>query len=418
VADLLTLGLIGGGIWAASKLFGKGKGKGAGSPGVVSSGFEPFPPDVQPAAWFQAVSVQWAPAGQLGDGGGRVALTYRGKAQGDAAQNRLKNDASFRKPMADGFRLVVSEYLANPAANGIGTPYLLLVPDGFSRASVPSDWGPLRQLYAPPPGSFGAPLPGPAGGGAMPGPFGGETPGQVPGVKADPFAEIGDPATRQKAKELYINDDASLLELDVVAKELDLAGYHASAAALRARRQELALRHSIDAKVRGGWLYVVRQNDLPWKVAQHYGGIKPGVIGELAKANPTVSANNWTGWHPGVEILLPGTWPDPSLKPLPPLAVGKPSAPQQQTAPKPTTPLPSTPSGPIAAAPGTYPGQYIDPATGKPVKAPGSLPWTDPGNPWGAAGPPGSPLPGGGMIASMPPLGDVASAALQAFGGE
>lgn len=337
--DLITLAALGGAAYLALQMRNKKKGSGGGGaipPGEnVSSGFEPFGPDQQGSAWYAAISQNWTFTGELGDNLGHRAQTYRGAQINDPAQaatNRVKFDAAFRQAMSKGYRVVVSDLLSAASAF---PPYLLLVPDGFNRASVPSDWGPLRQLYAPPPGSFGVPAGG--GGGVNPGPFGDPPPG--PG--GSPFDEIPDAATRAQVQELFSSETAGLLELDEMAKLLDKAGYPASAAALRERRKQVALQRQVEAKSRGGWLYVLRANEaLPFKLAQYYSGQKPGALKQLGDLNPTVSqGGSWKGWYAGNEILLPGTWKDPSLLPLPPLTQG--------SAPKPTTSstTPQTPPG-------------------------------------------------------------------------
>lgn len=338
---------------------------------AVSSGFEPLPPQQQGEAWWEAVSRQWMSTGPVGDSTGRIAHTMRGAAKGDPAANRPINDQKFRSMMAQGYRVVVSTDVF-----GGEYPYLAFVPDGFLRSSLPA-WGELRMLFAPAPGSFGAPATGPLG----------DLP---PGGDKDPlpstsvFGEIKDASTRQQVIDLYENPDAGLLELEETAVELDKAGYKASAAALRERRKALALQRQLQAKARGGWLYVVRHNDLPFKVAQHYGGVRPKALQEMASLNPTIAANNWKGWHPGEEILLPGSWPDPTLKGLPPLAGGTAPTPKDQggTLPGTNTPNPwPTPWGPYFA-PGTGPA-LAGTSTTKPAGVGSWYPHPTPNSPTG-----------------------------------
>jgi hypothetical protein len=356
----ISIGLVAGGLFLASRLFGKKKGSSVDvpPPEVISTGFEPFGPDHQAMAWYAATSLQWVFAGQLGDNAGRVAYTYRGKPGGSQAAN----DLAFRKAMSDGMRVVVS-----PSVMGGGgiPPYLLLVPDAFSAASVPSDWGPLRQMYAPPPGSFGTPPSGGLPNGTPSGPG-------YPGNPGDPLGEIPDPETKAQIRKLLTSDGVSLLDLDDTAKELDAAGYPAAAQAVRDRRKQVALQRTLEAKQRGGWLYVIRLNEaLPFKLAQYYGGIRPKALKELQDANPKIATGgSWSGWIAGEEILLPGAWPDPSLKPLPPLTQGSAPKPSGSTGPiGPTGPNP--PGKP-------KPGYYVDPITGKPLGRPGDEPWMAP----------------------------------------
>lgn len=299
---------------------GRKKKSGGGDPasggggGVVETGFPTFSPDAQAKAWYLATSAQWTPTGEVGDNAGRIAYTNRGAIKTDSDAQRAANDAWFRNAMAKGFRPVVSDTLVISGASATPPPYLVFVPDGFSRGSLPADWGPLLQLYAPPPGYNNG---GPGGIGGV-----GQQP-QQPQQPADPFAEITDKALRAQIKALAESDTVGLLDLDQTAAELDAAGYTASANVLREHRKDLTLRRKIEAQQRGGYLYVVRQNDLPSLVAQHYGGKKIGVISELQKLNPTVSTGGtWSQWFEGTEILLPVKWGDPSLKPLPPLAGG------------------------------------------------------------------------------------------------
>lgn len=395
--DLMTLGGLAVLGYFGIKAIGQKKGAGGaeGGSSAASSGFTPFPPEQQAAAWYGATGLQWTFAGEIGDNASRLAHTYRGKAQGEAGANRVTNDATFRKAMGDGFRIVVSPYVVNPGSELIAAgsmPYLLLVPDGFSRASIPTDWGPLQQLYAPPPGSFGAPLP---GGGAAPSPFGqGQAPGAAPGT-SDPFAEIPDAAFRSKIRDIATSPDTSLMDLDVTAQELDKAGFAASAAALRERRKQVALERSVEAKTRGGWLYVVRSGDIPFKVAQWYGrnpdgSVRPGALSEMSKTNPTVSPNNWKpGWQVGKEILLPGAWPDPSAKPAPPLAAG-PLPP-----PPAGTPVPQPTPGPTPGAPTqvdtpwgiSTPAAPMPPGTTQSKTNPGQEPFPIPWAPYVLFGP-------------------------------
>ncbi len=302
-----------GGLGAAYLLF-RGRGGKAAPPKALDQGnaasFATWPPDEQGAAWYATISHTWTPTGPLGDNGGRVCQTYRGaRATEGADAVRARNDASLRELMGQGYRIAVSRSVIGAASGEV--PYLVTYPDGFSRASLPASWGDLRQLFAPPPGSLGSPAPN----------FGGSV-DPLDGPDADPFSDMPEPA-RSQAREQYKSDTVSLLDLEETAKELDKAGYPRAAAAMRRRRDELRLSRSLAAKERGGWLYTVRSGDLPYKVAQWYGGVKPNVLRDLAAKNPEVSANNWAGWIVGRDVLLPGTWPDPSLKPLPPVAVGQ-----------------------------------------------------------------------------------------------
>lgn len=284
--------------------------KGAGSAeGVTTDDFSAWPPEQQGQAWYAAISTPWEKAGPyMAPFGNKEAQTYRFLNGGIPDAVRVPNDANFRSLMAQGYRLA-----ANADVLGGPNPLLVVYPDGFPRSGLPASWGVLRQLFAPPPGSFGAP---PNGGGGGLG-------GSVPlGGGSDPFAALPEPS-RSSARELYQSDSASLLDLEDMAKVLDKAGFAEAAAALRKRRDELKLSRQLDAQSRGGWLYTVRQGDLPFKVAQHYGGVKPGSLKELAAINPGVSVNDWKGWIGGTDVLLPKAWPDPSLKPLPPLAQGQ-----------------------------------------------------------------------------------------------
>lgn len=307
-----------GGIALGLYLLSRMKKSAGGAEGVTTDDFSAWPPEQQGQAWYAAVSTPWAPAGPIASKGGQEAQTYRGSSSERGIQSRLAggspdavripNDANFRSLMAQGYRIAVNTDIFGGAA-----PLLVVYPDGFARSSLPPSWGVLRQLFAPPPGSLGTP---PNGGGG----FGGSV--QPLGGGPDPFAALPEPS-RSSARELYQSDSASLLDLEDMAKVLDKAGFAEAAAALRKRRDELKLSRQLDAQSRGGWLYTVRQGDLPFKVAQHYGGVKPGSLKELAAINPGVSANDWKGWIGGTDVLLPKAWPDPSLKPLPPLAQGQ-----------------------------------------------------------------------------------------------
>lgn len=303
----MTIGLVAIGAYVLSRLAGR---KNASSSSVeTASNFAPFPPDQQGQGWYAACSLQWSEIAPQRDARGRIARVYRGTAAGEAASNRMTNDIAFRAMMGDGYRIAVSESVLY----GGGVPTLIAFEDGFSAASLPAELGTLRLLYAPAQGSLGQP-PGP-----NPGPIfnGSVDPG---GLAA--FEELPEPA-RSQARELYQSDTASLYELAKTADELDKAGYHASATALRKRRDALLLSRGIEANKRGGWLYIVRTGDLPFNVAQYYGGKKPGVLKEMATLNPDVAkGGTWKGWIGGCEVLLPATWPDPALKPLPPLASG------------------------------------------------------------------------------------------------
>jgi hypothetical protein len=307
----LTIALAGGLAYLALRAFGgKKAGGGGGAPESTSSAFPPFPPDQQAAAWYAATGLQWSPIADQRDSAGRVARAYRGQSGGDPGTNRTINDASFRQLMSQGYRVAVSESVLY--GGGIAT--MLTFADGFGAGGVPPELGTLRLLFAPPPGSLGQPGPGPVPN------FGGSV---EPSLGA--FAAVPEPA-KSKAIALYQSDEASLLELDNVAKELDKAGYPEAAAAMRKRRDDLLLARSLEAKERGGWLYVVRTGDLPINVAQWYGGNKAGVLKELSSVNRasgvSTSTSEWPGWIGGREVLLPAGWPDPGLKALPPLASG------------------------------------------------------------------------------------------------
>lgn len=359
---------------------------------VGPQSFEPFSPSEQGAAWYAATGLQWMPATSLGDNAGHTASVYRGASLGDSMANRAKNDRDFRQAAASGLRLVVNTSVLTPVPGM--APYLLLVPDGFNRASVPSSWGDFRQLYAPPPGTV-APGPGPY------------PPGPVPSPGGDPFAEIPDAALRDQVRQVYESESVGLLELDATAKALDKEGYPASAEAIRQRRKTVALQRSLEAQQRGGWLYVVRRGDIPFVIAQWYGGVRPNSLKELREANPSIAANNWKpGWQVGVEILLPGKWPDPSLKPAP----ATPSGPGGPV--KPSTPS-GGPQGPTAQQP-ARPGYYIDPATGLPIGRPGDAPWMAPPGSLGAA----APGAGGGLPASLPAaMTPMVESVMSRFGG-
>ncbi len=345
----LTLGLVALGAYVVSKLAGR---KSASSSSVeTASNFAPFPPDQQGQAWYAACSLQWSEIAPQRDARGRIARVYRGTTAGEAASNRMTNDIAFRQMMGDGYRIAVSESVLY----GGGVPTLIAFEDGFSSAALPPELGTLRLLYAPAQGSLGQP----------PGP----NPGPIFGGSVDPgglaaFEELPEPA-RSQARELYQSDTASLYELDKTATELDKAGYRASAAALRKRRDALLLSRGIEANKRGGWFYVVRTGDIPITVAQYYGGAKPGVLKAMSAINRengvSISESKWPGWYGGREVLLPATWPDPALKPLPPLASGGGNA----------------QGAPVPGGGGTPPGGFsstmtpwksdIRPATGVPI---------------------------------------------------
>lgn len=314
----ITIGLAGAAVLGLLALRKKKKGDAPQLPtGSDAAGFQGFAPGAQEKAWYMACSVQWTPSGSITDAAGKVALTHRGIFAGDKGDVlRQSNDLWFRGMMDKGYNIIVSDRIVIPEQGA--APYMAFVPQGFPASRIPGEWGPMLQLYAPPPGWLAQMNQGQGGGGVNPGPF-------PNGDPSDPFSEIPDATIRAKVKELYASDTAGLRDLEETAKELDKAGYPKSAAALRKRRDSLKLARSIDAQKAGGYLYVVRMNDLPINVAQHYGGKKPGVLAQMVKLNPTVAANKWKGWVEGAEVLLPVEWGDPQLKPLPPLASGKPA---------------------------------------------------------------------------------------------
>ena len=335
-----------GGIALGLYLLSRMKKSAGGAEGVTTDDFGAWPPEQQGQAWYAAISTPWAPAGPIASKGGQEAQTYRKLAGGSPDAVRIPNDANFRSLMAQGYRIAVNTDIFGGAA-----PLLVVYPDGFARSSLPPSWGVPRQLFAPPPGSLGTP---PNGGGG----FGGSV--QPLGGGPDPFAALPEPS-RSSARELYQSDSASLLDLEDMAKVLDKAGFPEAAAALRKRRDELKLSRELDAQSRGGWLYTLRNNEaLPFKLAQYYGGVRPGALKELAAVNPSVSANNWKGWIGGTDILLPKAWPDPALKPLPPLTQGQlPAGGGGGSGPanSGTGPTVGTPYGPYT------PGQPLPPGT-------------------------------------------------------
>lgn len=83
-------------------------------------------------------------------------------------------------------------------------------------------------------------------------------------------------------------------------------------------RAERLARRPAEAAARGGWIYVVLGGVKPLDVAQRYGGKRPGVLSELAAANPGVAqGETWAGWWNGRGVLLPAHWRDPLLTPRP-----------------------------------------------------------------------------------------------------
>lgn len=306
----LTVGLaLAAGLGYLALKGGKGK-KTPALPEGGDPGFQGFAPEAQQKAWYMATSIPWTATGSITDNGA-IALTYRGQLVGDPGDaKREANDTWLRGMMAKDYRIVVSDRIVVPEQGQ--APYLIFVPSGFKASSVPGSWGPMLQLYAPPPGwlqqaNQGQPI----------------QPGQT--VDADPFNEIPDPGVRQKVRALYMSDTASIADLESTASDLEKYGWGASAKKLRDRAEALKITRSLDAKNAGGYLYVVRTNDLPIYVAQFYGGQKPGVLAALAKINPKVAANKWAGWVTGAEVLLPIEWGDPQLKKgTPPLAQGQP----------------------------------------------------------------------------------------------
>ncbi len=299
----ITIGLGLGALFLLSKMR---KGKGGSAEGVTTDNFSAWPPDQQGQAWYAAISTPWAAAGPYQAAKGNVAQTYRFLHGGNPDAVRVPNDANFRSLMAQGYRIAVNEdVLGGP------NPLLVVYPDGFPRSGLPASWGVLRQLFTPPPGSLGTPPKG-GGGGSV-----------LPQGDSDPFAALPEPA-RSDARELYQSDTASLLDLEEMAKALDKAGFPEAAEAIRERREALKLSRQFEAQSRGGWFYTLRNGEaLPFKLAQYYGGVRPGALKELAALNPSVAANNWAGWIGGTDILLPKAWPDPALKALPPLTQGK-----------------------------------------------------------------------------------------------
>lgn len=329
--DPVTIGLGLMLLYGAYKVSGK-------KPAQLGQGetWQSFSPGAQEKAWYMTKSILWSAAGTATDKKGNVAILWTGlPASGDSEPQRSANDQWLRNTMGNDYRIVVSDRIMIPEQGALRR--MAFLPSGFSASGLPSNMGVMLQLFAGPPDMAPGGFQGqglqelPPG---MIGPGGGLgfMPGGMPG--GGQFSDIGDPGLRAKVQSLYSSDTVALKDLDDTATALEKMGAVHSAQVLRERRKTLEITRRLDAQQRGGYPFIVRGNgtvalDLPLATARYYGGNRSGVLGELAGANPAVSANKWAKWGEGSEVLLPVTWfpagTDPSTKPLPPLAsMGKP----------------------------------------------------------------------------------------------